>query len=141
MQHPLAKLTVAVLAIALMGQGCPGDRDAGKVVEPVPTVMEKSVSFSHTIGSTKCPTPVAEIDLRVEDGDLAHWRVQPESPVGWLNFGVTGSADQTLDLNFNCKLEKYESQNLETTLLVTLNRKDGTSKEIRVRVKGSVVKK
>lgn len=136
-------LRIMLVSLALIGQGCPALNAPETITadqETAPSIPEKVFTFKHVIGKTDCPTPVGSIDFRQDERELRSWRVQPESPVAWLNMGITGQAEHPLEMSFNCELEKYETQNVETTLLVTLTLQNGTTRDIRVRVKGQIQK-
>lgn len=87
-----------------------------------------SFEFTHEIGRSPCPTQAGTIDISSNFEPEGSKLVVVESTLPtWLDFKAGGF--WTADLEFNCNLEKYETQTLKAN--VTIQAQDANGKVLR----------
>jgi hypothetical protein len=87
---------------------------------PAVEASSTSISFTHKIGTTRCPQTIGSVTLRgVNLPDSARWRAESGSKLIWLDVTKDGSFYDPLKLTFTCTLASYVSQTVEGKIIVT----------------------
>jgi len=97
------------------------------------------LSFTHTIGTTSCPQNIGTVSV-TGSNIPAETSIKVEKPTmpGWMT-ALTDRMNATI--RFNCQLEKYENQELNSDLKVVVVDAEGkTLKELNVNVSGNIKK-
>lgn len=106
-----------------------GESDGGAVVMD-PDLIE----FTYDHANPTCPLPIDPVNISGPVG--GQWVVTTDPPV-WLGFPQTsGSIPGTIDMNFPCRLDRYENQEQSATVSVDVQMPDGTTQQFEFNVDG-----
>jgi hypothetical protein len=92
-------------------------------------------SFEHRIGGTRCPTPIGVINIVA--APMIAWEIARSTVPGWLSISESsGTGNAEVNLNFNCNLSSYTTQDLNADIQVTAT--DASSSPQTVNVSGHI---
>lgn len=92
---------------------------------------QSSVSFTHTIGVTACPEPIAIINLK--SNQPGTWSVI--SSPSWTNVSINNNS---ATINFNCQLSQYTTQSLSGDVEFLFTGNNGKVNSLAVSISGQV---
>ena len=102
----------------------------------VPAIEITDYNFTHKIGTSPCPQKIGNVKVSGQ----GQWQLESELP-DWLEISpVSGKVPGSFDLNFNCILEKYETQDVSTSLDLKLIDKDNQFSSVLIKIQGHIEK-
>lgn len=99
-------------------------------------------SFTHQIGVTQCPTPISRIEMAANGTFSVHWEFDETTIPGWLNVskkqGTMTDKPISVNLQFNCLLTSFVTQDLSAELVVNFKKDDGSASVQKIKINGNI---
>ena len=106
--------------------------DGGAVIVGPPFI-----DFVYDHANPSCPLPIDPVSVTGPVG--GEWMVTTDPPV-WMDFPSTsGTIPGTIDMNFPCRLDRYENQEQSETFTVEVKMPDGSTQEYEFEVNGKFI--
>jgi len=95
------------------------------------------IDFVYDHANPSCPLPIDPVSVTGPVG--GEWMVTTDPPV-WMDFPSTsGTIPGTIDMNFPCRLDRYENQEQSETFTVEVKMPDGSTQEYEFEVNGKFI--
>ena len=95
------------------------------------SISQTSAFFTHNIGSSPCPTPIAMVGLVSSQQGI--WQVA--SAPSWVTVALNGNQAM---IGFNCQLQSYTTQTLNGDVTFTFTSLDGQTASAIISITGQI---